>query len=151
MNKSKIIIVVGTVLLILLTIVLLLVAIQSSPSLSQREEPVVTGGPTVIPPPEIPIENDSPPPNQEAIDAFRADMIENAPDVYVKNYTPVERETFLLESKFDAANDRYTFVITPRVSSLQQVQQDVLDWFLEIRYPTDKIDQLFIEYTTAQN
>lgn len=88
----------------------------------------------------------TPPLNQEALDAIQESNRLNAPDVYLHNQLPIVQPTFNIEAYIDRKRSSYVFTILPKTNSLQQVQQDVNDWLISIGLTQDQIDSLIIEY-----
>lgn len=76
---------------------------------------------------------------------------ENAPDVYLRNKTPVIRPSFSMDSYIDHKNETYVFTVIPKIDSLQIVQQDVYDWLTDIGLTGEQIESLVIEYTGQIN
>jgi uncharacterized membrane protein YagU involved in acid resistance len=69
---------------------------------------------------------------QEAVDEIEESNRINAPDVYLRNKLPVSQPTFSMDSYIDHERESYVFTVIPKIDSLQEVQQDLLDWLLSI-------------------
>ena len=150
MNQRRILII-GAILSIILLLLLVIVYITNR----QRQEDNAQQQ-DQTPRQEVPIPTTSDvdftqPPSQEALNRIEESHRIFAPTVYVMNKLPHDEVTYAMDFYLDEEREAYVFTVEPKISSLQQVQQDVLDWLLGIGLTEDQIGTLIIEYTTEVN
>ena len=139
MNK-RILIIIGIIASILILTVLVWFALK--PEASPSDEPVT---------PEEEIHDQTPGMTQEELDQIQESNRLNAPAVYLHNKLPIVEETFIIDSYIDRERESTVFTILPKIESLQEVQQDVLDYLLSIGLTEGQINSLIIEYTGEVN
>jgi hypothetical protein len=84
--------------------------------------------------------------SEEAMEQMRESHRLNAPDVYLRNQTPVTQPTFIFDSYVNREQGQYVFTVQPKITSLQQVQEDVRVWLNSIGITNEQIESLTIEY-----
>jgi hypothetical protein len=146
MDTRKRIMIGGVVLAVIILIVLLWVALTPKP------EPTAET-PSPEPTTALPAEpfGDSGPLPQEALDAIQESNRRNSPTTYLASRLPIVQPTFTMDVYADYGRKSYVFTVTPKTTSLQQVQQDVLDWLLSIGLEESQIESLIIEYKQEVN
>lgn len=132
MNK-KVIIGIGILCLVFLVIFLLYLSLK--PEVKKQE---------------LVIEN-SPALDEQSMRDIEESQRLHAPDIYLIGKMPVVEPTFNIDSYLDNQRHAYVFTVSPKIASLQEVQQNVFDWLLSIGLTEDQINTLIIEYAQEVN
>lgn len=87
-------------------------------------------------------------PPEEVLEAEANFYKVNIPDVFIANLTPFENESFLIRSELtdNGPNGEYIFFVEPKIESITQVQEDLIQWFLENGLTNDQISELDVTF-----
>lgn len=134
MTKKKYVLIIVGVLVVIGLVTVLLLSTSKKKSQDEEYEP-----------------SNSPMMSQETFDAIEEEDRLNAPNVYIGNKMPVEKESFSMDDYVDKNRKSIVFVVKLKTISLQQVQEDVNNWLLSEGLTQEQIDTLIIEYDTSFN